>query len=107
MLLLLDGKRIKNENDFISLMTREPEYSIFKHKDSLLDGTFIFECIALASGNKCSIYNKRPAICRDYPDLFLMACGAELDEKCGYTLHPPCEFEEIFKKIYSDKQDKV
>ncbi len=103
MLLLLDGERIKNENDFLALTSRDPEYSVFKQKDILPDGTFIFECTALISGNKCSIYNNRPEICRDYPDLFLMASGAELDEKCGYILHPPCEFAVIFKNLYSDK----
>lgn len=101
--ILLDGKRIKSEEDFELLKAQEPEYEIFEPHSKAEDGTLIFSC-RMQKGNKCSMHSKRPEICRDYPDLYIMYSGVELLKDCGYVLVAPYDFEEILKKEMSKNE---
>ena len=103
--ILLEGKKIKKMEQFEELVKKEPEYKIFKAHGKAQDGTIIFSCTK-QNGNLCSMHDKRPEICRDYPDLYLMYTGAELMKGCGYTLIPPYDFEEIFAKDLKKSEEE-
>lgn len=60
----------------------------------------VFECSKLdKTTGKCTAYNKRPLLCRQYPleEIFMM--GGGISDDCGYKFTPINSFEEIFNKL--------
>ena len=60
----------------------------------------IFECTKLnKETGKCTAYNKRPLLCRQYPleEIFMM--GGGISDDCGYKFTPISTFEEVFSKL--------
>ena len=48
---------------------------------------------------KCKIHNKRPGICRRYPQEELFMMGGSLSDGCGYRLEPIIKFDEVLKSV--------
>ncbi len=70
---------------FIPYETREEAEAVYPEYIQLLkekvDGeVYFYHCPKLTDDNRCSDYENRPQICRDFPDNPL----AVLPEKCGY-----------------------
>lgn len=90
---------IKTEEEFEYLKTLHFFYSYLKvvGKDEI---GLVFECSKLnkATG-KCTAYDKRPLLCRQYPveEIFMM--GGEISQDCGYKFIPIKSFAEIFNKL--------
>ena len=60
----------------------------------------IFECQNLdPETHKCKIHNRRPAICRRYPQEELFSMGGALSDDCGYKMEPIIPFKEILDKV--------
>lgn len=82
-----------------------PEY-IELLKKKVDEGVYFYHCPKLTDENRCSDYENRPQICRDFPDNPF----AVLPEKCGYRvwkdeinpvalmLHSMVEIIEFYKK---------
>jgi Fe-S-cluster containining protein len=60
------------------------------------DNEITFECKLLID-NKCSIYNKRPFLCRNYPSTKMFKHGGSLHKNCTYELKARKEFDFYFK----------
>lgn len=94
---------IQTEEEFKRLQLLHPFYTYLKiiGKD---ETGLIFECMNLdPETNLCKIHDKRPGICRRYPQEELFSMGGTLAEHCGYKLEPIVSFDEVFEKM-SKKQ---
>jgi len=94
---------IKTEEEFEFLKSLHFFYSYLKviGQD---DTGLVFECSKLnKETGKCTAYDKRPLLCRQYPveEIFMM--GGEISEDCGYKFTPINSFEEIFNKVKNKK----
>ncbi|MEI8377291.1 MAG: YkgJ family cysteine cluster protein [bacterium] len=89
---------IKTEAEFEKLKTLHFFYGYLKVLDKDEVG-LVFECSKLdKESGKCTAYNKRPVLCRQYPveELFMM--GGSITENCGYSFEPIQKFEEVLSK---------
>jgi Fe-S-cluster containining protein len=96
---------IKTEEEFEKLKTLHYFYGYLKVLDKDETG-LVFECSKLdKESGKCTAYNKRPVLCRQYPmeEIFMM--GGSITENCGYSFEPIQKFEEILNKAKSKMKD--
>ncbi len=64
----------------------------------------LFKCNNLdEETHKCKIHNKRPGICRRYPQEELFKMGGIVTEECGYKLIPIVSFDEVLEKQIKKK----
>jgi len=90
---------IQTEAEFKQLQLLHPFYTYLKviGKD---ETGLVFECMNLdPETHMCKIHNKRPGICRRYPQEELFSMGGTLAEHCGYKLEPIESFDEVFEKV--------
>ncbi len=90
---------INNEEEFEYLKTLHYFYNylVVVGKD---ETGLVFECSKLdKTTGKCTAYNTRPLLCRQYPleEIFMM--GGGISEDCGYKFTPINSFEDIFNKL--------
>jgi len=83
------------EKEFKIMQFLFPAYKRFYIKGKDEDGNFIFACKLVSPEGLCTVYNKRLAMCRNYPKNKIYFPG-KLHEGCGYTVHIP-EFEDYLK----------
>ncbi len=62
-----------------------PPYRRFYIKGKDEDGNFIFACKYIGDDGLCTVYNKRPRLCRSYPKKKLNHF-ANLPDGCGYRV---------------------
>lgn len=89
---------INNEEEFEYLKSLHFFYSYLKivGKDEI---GLIFECTKLnKETGKCTAYNKRPSICRQYPMEEIFLLGGSITEDCGFKFIPIVSFEKVLKK---------
>lgn len=90
---------IQTEEEFEFLKTKHQFYTYLKVVDKDETG-LVFECKNLDKNtNLCKIHNKRPGICKRYPQEELFAMGGMLAENCGYKLEPIVSFEEVLNRV--------
>ncbi len=92
---------IKTEEEFEKLKTLHFFYGYLKvlEKDEM---GLVFECSKLdKETGKCTAYNKRPVLCRQYPmeEIFMM--GGSITDACGYSFEPVQKFDEVLNKAKS------
>jgi len=90
---------INDEEEFEYLKTMHYFYSYLNivGKDEI---GLIFECTKLnKETGKCTAYNQRPTLCRQYPleEIFMM--GGGISDDCGFKFTPIKSFEEVFNKV--------
>lgn len=65
----------------------------------------VFSCSNLnPETNLCDIHDKRPGICRRYPQEAIFSMGGEISDGCGYKMSPIITFSEILEKEIKSKQ---
>ena len=79
------------EKEFEFMKKIFPSYHRFYIKGKDKFGNFVFGCKYLKD-NLCSVYEKRPGLCRKYPQKRL-AVYAEMPDGCGYK---------VIKKSFKD-----
>lgn len=92
---------IQDEKEFekLKLMHRFYTYLTVVDKDKT---GLVFSCENLdKETNLCKIHDKRPGICRRYPQEELFMMGGEIPEDCGYKLVPIIPFAEILDTVMS------
>jgi len=95
---------IKSEEEFEKLKTLHFFYGYLKVVDKDETG-LIFECSKLdKETGKCTAYNQRPILCRQYPQEEIFMMGGSITEECGYSFEPIEKFEEVLKKIINSKK---
>lgn len=96
---------IKTEEEFEKLKTLHFFYGYLRVLDKDEMG-LVFECSKLdKESGKCTAYNKRPVLCRQYPQEEIFMMGGSITEECGYSFEPIQKFEEILNKAKSQIKD--
>lgn len=80
------------EKEFRFMQKLFPTYRRFYIKGKDDDGNLIFACKLVSSEGLCTVYNKRPRMCRNYPQKRIIYPG-KLHEGCGYK---------VIKKSFED-----
>ena len=89
---------IKTQEEFEKLKTLHFFYGYLTVVDKDEVG-LVFECSKLnKETGRCTAYNKRPILCRQYPQEEIFMMGGNITENCGYKFEPIKKFDEILKK---------
>lgn len=83
--LKIDGDWTRSEDDFNQLVKNNPNYARFHILEKDSRGYLWFYCDRLGPDGRCTDYENRLRICRDYPKASLRADG-QLFEGCGYRI---------------------
>lgn len=89
---------IQDEKTFakLQLLHRFYTYLTVVEKDEM---GLVFACSNLDSEtNLCKIHDKRPGICRRYPQEEVFSMGGAICDECGYKMSPIITFSEILEK---------
>lgn len=78
-------KHLNNEKEFKIMQFFIPAYKNFYIKGKDNHGELILSCKQLNEKNECSIYKRRPRVCRNYPKKYLNF-NAQMLEGCGYSI---------------------
>ena len=84
------------EKEFKIMQFFFPTYRRFYIKGKDEEGNFIFACKLVTSDGKCSVYERRPVMCRNYPAKRILY-PAKLHDGCGYKVNVKT-FEDYLKK---------
>jgi len=98
---------IKTEEEFEKLKTLHFFYGYLKvlEKDEL---GLVFECSKLdKETGRCTAYNKRPILCRQYPQEEIFMMGGSITEDCGYSFEPIQKFEEVLNNAKSKIENSL
>ncbi len=89
---------LRNELEFLRIIEKHPEYYRFSvtGRDNL--GYLLFRCNKLTAQNKCSCYEERLPICKNFPDKNLIFMGGGLPENCRYKMVIAPSFKKILAK---------
>lgn len=101
------NKLIETEEEFEYLKTLHYFYNwlsvIGKDETGL-----IFECSKLnKETGKCTAYNQRPSICRQYPMEEIFLLGGYITEDCGFKFIPIDSFEKVLQKTTKKLNKKI
>jgi len=108
LILINRGKPVRNIEQFNKLKKKKNYHERFRPVFRDAEDNFLyFSCDRLDDENKCSDYQHRPEICREYPNKNMIKYGGRFLEGCGYRIKPAEDFKEILsqemkKKNYPD-----
>lgn len=89
---------IQDEKEFSRLQLLHKFYTYLTVVDKDETG-LVFACSNLdPDTNLCKIHDKRPGICRRYPQEELFTMGGVISEDCGYKMSPIVSFSEVLEK---------
>lgn len=74
-----------SEQEFKFMQALFPSYRRFYIKGKDDEGNFIFACKLVTEDGKCSVYNKRLKMCKNYPNKKIKFLG-NLHEGCGFSV---------------------
>lgn len=98
------GKWISTDQEFLDLLTEDPEYEKMIPIGRRSNGYLIFKCEWLKDDNTCKDHENRLSICRTFPHTEIFKEGAILPENCSYEIHHKLNFEDLLKgKIREQK----
>lgn len=83
------------EKEFKFMQMLFPSYRRFYIKGKDDEGNFIFACNDVSKEGLCSVYDKRPKMCRVYPNKRILY-PAKLHDGCGFEVMKRC-FEDYLK----------
>ncbi len=84
-----------SEKEFKFMQLIYPPYRRFYIKEVDENGHFIFACKYVLPDGRCSVYSKRPRVCRQYP-VARHNCSLTLPDGCGYKFVKK-EFKEFLE----------
>lgn len=90
-------KGADNEKDFKLTQFFIPMYRRFVIKGKDENGDLILGCTLQNPDGTCSVYNKRPKLCKNYPGKYLYFQGV-LPEGCGFKIEPEKSFDDYLKQ---------
>lgn len=76
---------LKNEKELRLMQFFLPWYKRFFITGSDKDGNLVLSCKYLQENGLCSVYNKRPFLCRNYPQKSISFNG-EMIDGCGFKV---------------------
>lgn len=97
---------IKTEEEYEKLKKLHFFYGYLKIVDKNETG-LVFECTKLdKETGKCTAYNRRALLCRQYPQEEIFMMGGTISDDCGYKFTPIQSFQEIFDKVQKKSNKK-
>ena len=85
-----------DEKDFKLTQFFFPMYKRFEIKGKDENGDLILACKLLNEDGTCSVYDKRPKLCRRFPNKILYFQGV-LQDGCGFKVEPEKKFKDWLK----------
>lgn len=76
---------MKNEKDLKLMQFFLPHYRRFFILRTEINGELVLSCKYLDKNGLCSVYNKRPSVCKNYPSKNINFNG-EMIDGCGFTV---------------------
>lgn len=76
---------LKSESELKFMQIIFPAYKRFFITGKDENNEFILCCKYINQDGSCSVYNKRPSLCRNYPAKYIFF-NAEMPEGCGYRI---------------------
>jgi Fe-S-cluster containining protein len=90
---------IKTPEEFEQLQRKFPVYRMLRIMDNAQHG-LVFQCVCLDDETgKCTDYNNRPPICRNYPHETIFKLGGNLADSCGFTFKPIKSFNSVLAEV--------
>ena len=86
-------KDATDERDFKLTQFFFPMYRRFVIKGKDENGDLILGCTLQNSDGTCSVYEKRPKLCRNFPKKYLYFNGV-LQDGCGFKVEPEKKFKD-------------
>ena len=104
----LEGQRgwLRTEKEFQRIVQRYPEYKRFRIMGRDEYGFLLFSCRVLNDMGLCDDYEKRPSICRTFPDPTLYYSGGRVPIGCGYHFQISKSFQPFLKKALKEEDEK-
>ncbi len=98
-LMLIDSRGIvRSRRYFRKLQQRDQFYRNLEIVGTDQNSVLVFNCKLVGEDGRCTKYDERPAICRNFPDLWMFRFGGELDSTCGYSLQTKVDFKKVLEK---------
>jgi Fe-S-cluster containining protein len=88
---------LSSKKEFAFLQFIYPEYRKFEIVGKDEYGNFVLTCTLIDKDNLCPIYNKRPCVCKKYPNIRMTRKGI-LHKGCGYSIEPEKTFKDFLDK---------
>ncbi len=86
-----------SKTEFAFLQFVYPEYRKFKVAGRDERRNFVIICKLIDKNNICPIYEKRPSVCRKYPNAKKHPKGV-LHKDCGFSINPEKSFKDFLEK---------
>lgn len=97
VLLVSGGRPVRSRRAFRRLVRRDPDYAMFRPVDRNGRGELRFTCDNLGGDGRCTIHDRRPQLCRDYPSVAMVRAGGELPAECSYQVVPLRDFRTLLE----------
>ncbi len=79
------GKLVKSFKEYFEMVRFDSSLSKFVPQGRNEYGEIYFACSKVRRDGKCGLYEKRPFLCRAYPDLSMLRYGAVPKGDCGFS----------------------
>lgn len=79
------SKGMRNEKDLKLMQFFLPHYKRFFISGADVDGNIILSCKYLTDEGLCGVYDKRPKLCRNYPNSSINF-NAQMIDGCGFKV---------------------
>ena len=98
-IIIKNGSKIIDTPEYFEELKKKfPSYRNFKIT-GIDNDVLLFQCLLLDTNTgKCTDYNKRPPVCRNYPNEVIFKLGGSLSDNCGYSFRPIKSFEDVLAK---------
>ncbi|MBU1863410.1 MAG: YkgJ family cysteine cluster protein [Candidatus Omnitrophica bacterium] len=78
------GKLVSSFHECLLLVKADTSMRNFVAKGANENGELYFACDLVGRDNRCKVYQKRPMLCRTYPDMSMLRYGAIPKDDCGF-----------------------
>lgn len=99
-----NGRWIRKEAEFLTLVSLYPEYGRFKVVEKDRYGFLLFSCTWYTVDGICKDHAHRLSICKDFPHVSLYFSGGDMPLGCGYRFVVTKPFSKVLEeKMNNDR----
>ncbi len=95
---------LRSERTFKKMVIASPEYKRFVIIGRDAQGYLLFRCTCVTQDGSCGDYDKRPALCRHFPESSLPFAGGQLPPTCGYRFVEGVSFKKVLNAAVRRQQ---
>lgn len=97
-----NGRWVRKESEFNTVVRKHPEYRRFSIVDRDPQGFLLFTCSWYLSEGVCRDHGNRLPICRDFPHPSLYFSSGSVPKGCGYQFKVVTPFNTVLQKQIDD-----